>query len=51
MRFSMINLHLKEIFAEDKFVEVVMLSTSKPTSKPYYAMCNLHIFGLIIVSF
>jgi len=41
MRFSMINLLLKEIFAEDKFVEIVILSTSKSTTIKPYAICQM----------
>ena len=39
MRFSMIKLLLNEIFAEDKFIEIVILSTSKPTTIKPYAIC------------
>ena len=39
MRFSMIKLLLKEIFAEDKFVEIVILSSSKSTTIKPYAIC------------
>ena len=37
----MINLLLKEIFAEDKFVEIVMLSTSKSITIKPYAICQM----------
>ena len=39
MRFSIIILLLKEIFAEEKFVERVILPTSKSTTIKPYAIC------------
>ena len=35
----MIKLLLNEVFAEDKFIEIVILSTSKPTTIKPYAIC------------
>jgi hypothetical protein len=48
MRFSIIILLLKEIFAGEKFVEIVILSTSNPTTIKPYALCLMPVPGKVI---